>query len=79
MNRLIVGSTKDECISCESERKDESMVSNFLFLEFREIGRAGLDAARSETPVAVFKMILAFLQPKTKCVYRFGNGQTIQP
>ena len=41
--------------------------------------RARPDAARSETHVAVFKMILAFLQPKTMCVYRFGHGQTIQP
>jgi hypothetical protein len=31
MNRLIVGDTKDDGISCESERKDEIMVSNFLF------------------------------------------------
>jgi hypothetical protein len=76
MNRLIVGDTKDESIRCESEEKGASTWSNSAFFK---MDSAGPDAARSETHVAVFEMILAFLQPKAKCVYRFGHGQTIQP
>ena len=46
MNRLIVGSTKDEGISCESERKDEIMVSNFCFTGVLE--RASAEARSTE-------------------------------
>ena len=74
-----MGDTKDDGLFCESEWKGVSMEATFCFCVFRQKDTAWLDAARSETPVAVFKMILAFLQPKTKCVYRFGHGQTIQP
>ena len=46
--------------------------------EFRKCVQAGLDAARSETTVAGLGLVLAFLQPERKCVYRFRHGRSIQ-
>ena len=71
VNRLIEPDTKPLCPQNENAGIRYIMGSNFMKFCVLLLGTAGLDAARSETLVAGLKLVLAFLQPERKCVYRF--------
>ena len=71
VNRLIEPDTKQLGPKNECGGIRYITVTTLYNIEFYFWDRAGLNAARSETLVAGLKLVLAFLQPKRRCVYRF--------
>ena len=71
VNRLIEPDKNPLRAKSESGAIRLIMVGNFVNFCVSLFARSGLDAARSETTVAGLGLVLAFLQPEKKCVYRF--------